>query len=74
MKSLRPRPQALGTLTEWLVQGLPTGNQRPLSRRWVLRALRVTPGSTTTEKSSAFSSMIWSIWVRLMHTPPWWQD
>lgn len=53
--------------------GLPTGNQRPQSRRWMLRALRVTPGSTTTEKSSGCSSLIRSIWVRLMHTPPWWQ-
>ena len=50
---------------------LPTGNQRPRSRRWVLRALRVTPGSTTTEKSSGFSSKIRSIRVRLIQTPPW---
>lgn len=40
---------------------LPTGNQRPVSRRWVLSILRVTPGSTTTEKSPVFSSRIRSM-------------
>lgn len=35
---------------------VPTGNQSPVPRRWALRALRVTPGSTATEKSSTLSS------------------
>lgn len=49
----------------------PTGNQRPVSRRYALRVFRVTPGSTVTSKSSGWRSRTCSMFLKLKHTPPW---
>lgn len=49
----------------------PTGNQRPVSRRYALRVFRVTPGSTVTSKSSGWISRTCSMFLKLKHTPPW---
>lgn len=54
-----------------LTPTVPTGNQSPVPRRCLLRALRVTPGSTVTEKSSRLSSAMASMRLRSKQTPPW---
>lgn len=54
-----------------LMPTVPTGNQSPVPRRCLLRALRVTPGSTVTEKSSRLSSVMASMRLRSKQTPPW---
>ena len=46
------------------------GKNRPVSRRWSLSCLRVTPASTRQSRSSALTSRIRFIAARSMETPP----
>ena len=48
----------------------PTGNQRPVSRRWVFSSLQLTPGSTRQSKSCSLISKIRFIFMTSKQIPP----